>query len=107
MAFFGASIKGNTTYKLKAEAEVLHLSHACLSKAKAGKSYLKVKINGQVLNIACLDEKCQPMTNLDLFFNCDPQEKPVEFSVMGESSIDITGRRNSSDEKFSKNNPKA
>ena len=91
MAFFGASIKGNSTYTLKPEAEVLHLSHACLSKAKAGKSHLKVKVNGQTLNVACLDEKCQPMTNLDLFFNCDPNQKPVEFSCVGDSSIDITG----------------
>ena len=91
MAFFGATIPANGNFTLKPEADVLHLSHACLTKESKGKTYLKVKAQGKEFKVACLSSAGASHTTLDLFFNVAIDDKPIQFSCEGAGAVDVTG----------------
>jgi len=87
--FYGVSVKPGQTVTLEPEAEVLHLSQACLADPKDGaKTYLSLDNEKGQFNLCVLQkDKCEHAA-LDLFLAGDSR---TTFSVKGTSEVHLVG----------------
>lgn len=87
--FYGVVVKPGQTVALEPEAEVLHLSQACLSEPKdASKTYLTLENDKGTFNLCALQkDKCEHAA-LDLFL---AGESGVKFSVKGTNEVHLVG----------------
>jgi len=88
MAFWGCVLKPGQKHPVKIEdADVLHLSQACLHDPKDGKNYLQVEVDGTAYSIACLEKGKREHDCLDLFFD----SQKTTFMTKGNSEIHLMG----------------
>jgi nucleophosmin 1 len=88
MAFWGETLKPGQKKPLKIEnADVLHLSQACLHEPKPGKTTLQVIVRGTTYSVAVFEKDKREHDCLDLFFDSEQ----TTFMVTGSSEVHLMG----------------
>jgi nucleophosmin 1 len=95
MTFWGCVLKPGQKKKIDiTEADVLHLSQACLHEPAGGKNHLQVTAQGTTYSIAILEKDKKEHETFDLFFD----SADTVFSCNGKSEIHLTGYIEPTDE---------